>query len=289
MDLLIQAGQYFSDYVTSWQLTIRKIFMSRESYINSVSPYLRSHFFESHEHVLLVVQTPIIGYNDDLVKHLILHLLKSDVGSIILATGDVKGCIEIWNEMIQEVTRDPRVFVQPIGLHEAMHLNRFVQTIKTIRESKISYLICLESPYLPIDSIAQITIPSRDLICKLHSESLFSHNFKLIFVTNYLWLLLRKSLIIPMMYSYTSPFVQLDDLPRPFVSYYTGPTCVPRIKNMPRLTDHSPYSLGLLVSWLGYLTKIMFSSNPIVSSARVVDTLKTQGLLNGQILLSIQK
>ena len=289
MNLAVQLGQYFSDYVTSWQITFRRIFMSNDSYVTALSPYLKSHFFEPHEHVLLVVQAPIIGYNDELVKYLILHLLESEVGSVILAAGDVQGCIDIWNEMITEVTRDPRVFVQPIRLHEPDHLERFVQNHKMIRKSVISYLICLESPYLPVDASVQITKPSRNLISKLHQESLFSSNFKLIFVTNDLWLLMRKNLIVPMMHSYTSPFVPSNIPVRPFVSYFTGPSCLFRIRNMPRLTDHSPYSLGLLLSWLVFMGRILLSSNPVVSSASVIDTLKTQGLLNGQNLVCLHE
>lgn len=286
MNLAQQIGQYFSDYILSWNITLKRFFTSRELHSTAVSPYLKSHFFESHQHVLLVVQTPIIGYNDELVKHLILHLLESGVGSVVLAAGDVQGCIEVWSEIIEEVTRDPRVFIQPIKLHEKENVNRFIKNIKAIRKNKISYLICLESPYLPIDGKWQITVPSKDLICLLQKESLFSTDFKLIFVTSDLWLLLRKNLLIPMMYSYSLPFVQTDQ--RPFISYYTGPICVVKVKNIPRFTDHSPYSLGLLISWIAFLTRILFSPNPIVSSAKVIETLKTQGLLNGQNLLSIQ-
>lgn len=284
MNLMLQVTQYLADYLTSWQLNLEKLFFPTR-YPQSIKHYKKSNFFGSTENVLLVSQCEMKEI-EDLVKDILIHLVESDVNSVIFATSDVQGCIDLWNDLCDETSHLPRIFVQPIELHNEESLSRFVFTLKEIRKCKISNVICIESSYFAVDSASEVTCASLNLIRTLHNESLFLPNLKLVFVTIDLWLLLRKHLLIPFLLPVKWPFVGSNQHARPFVSYYTGPSCSLRVKTLPRFTQHSPYSLGHLVSWFCYLMKITCSCNPLVSSSRVVRALQQQGLLNAQYLLS---
>lgn len=287
MNLIIQMTQYLADYITSWQLTLQRLFY-KSKYSKSIGLYKRSDCFASSENVLLVVQPPLHEV-EDLIKSILIFLVESGVNSIIFATGDARGCIDLWNELCDGTSNEPRIFVQPIELHNEDDLKKFVFTLKEIRKCKLAHVICIESSYFPIDRTSHITTASLNLIQTLYKESLFLHNFKLVFVTIDLWLLLRKSFIIPSLSSLKKSHVTCSEQSRPFVSYYTGPSCSLRVKSLPRFTQHSPYSLGHLVSWFCYLMKITFSCDPHVSSSQVVHALQSQGPLNAQNLLSLIK